>query len=114
MPLVTREVERILARRMRTKAKKRASESIRSRQIDDLEPRLTRRGYDTSTMAEQFDAKPAEIRKLLRGDLDPVLSQKLADEMRTAGLPLRIRRLRFSASADQQCSLVTTILHLLR
>ncbi len=36
---------------------------------------------------EQFDAKPAEIRQLLRGDLDPRRSQELMDEMRAAGLP---------------------------
>jgi len=34
-----------------------------------------------------FDAKPAEIRKRLRGDLDPGRSQELMDEVRAAGLP---------------------------
>jgi len=38
-------------------------------------------------MVEQFDAKPAEIRPLLRGDLDPGRTQELLDEMRAAGLP---------------------------
>jgi hypothetical protein len=38
-------------------------------------------------LAEQFDAKPAEIRRLLRGDLDPARSRELMDEMRAAGLP---------------------------
>lgn len=50
--------------------------------------RLTRHGYDTRTLAEQFDARPAEIRKLLRGALDPVRARELTDEMRAAGLPL--------------------------
>ena len=63
-------------------------DSILSRQIDDLEPQLTRHGYDTRMLAEQFDAKPAEIRKLLRGGLDPVRARELTDEMRAAGLPL--------------------------
>jgi type II secretory pathway predicted ATPase ExeA len=63
-------------------------ESILSRQIDDLEPQLTRHGYDTRTLAEQFDARPAEIRQLLRGSLDPVRAQELTDEMRAAGLPV--------------------------
>lgn len=63
-------------------------DSILSRQIDDLEPQLTRHGYDTRMLAEQFDAKPAEIRKLLRGGLDPVRTRELTDEMRAAGLPL--------------------------
>jgi hypothetical protein len=30
-----------------------------------------RNGYDIRGLAEQFDAKPAEIRQRLRGDLDP-------------------------------------------
>jgi len=61
--------------------------AILSRQINDLEPQLTRNGYDLGSLVEQFDAKPAEIRQLLRGDLDPRRSQELMDEMRAAGLP---------------------------
>jgi type II secretory pathway predicted ATPase ExeA len=63
-------------------------ENILSRQIDDLEPQLTRHGYDTKMLAEQFDARPTEIRKLLRGSLDPVRARELTDEMRAAGLPV--------------------------
>lgn len=62
-------------------------EAVLSRQFDDLEPRLTRSGYDARSLVEQFDAKPAEIRQLLRGDLDPARSRELMDEMRAAGLP---------------------------
>jgi type II secretory pathway predicted ATPase ExeA len=62
-------------------------EAVLSLRIDDLEPRLTRSGYDVRSLAEQFDAKPAEIRRLLRGDLDPARSRELMDEMRAAGLP---------------------------
>lgn len=62
-------------------------EAVLSLQIDDLEPRLTRNGYDVRSLVEQFDAKPAEIRRLLRGDLDPARSGELMDEMRAAGLP---------------------------
>ncbi|MEY5975247.1 AAA family ATPase, partial [Salmonella enterica subsp. enterica serovar Corvallis] len=39
-------------------------ESVLSRQLDDLEPTLTRHGYRLKDMVEQFDAKPAEIRAL--------------------------------------------------
>jgi type II secretory pathway predicted ATPase ExeA len=35
----------------------------------------------------EIGAKPAEIRRLLRGDLDPARSRELMDEMRAAGLP---------------------------
>ncbi len=62
-------------------------EAVLSLQIDDLEPRLTRNGYDIRNLVEQFDAKPAEIRQLLRGDLEPARSRELMDEMRAAGLP---------------------------
>jgi hypothetical protein len=39
-----------------------------------------RHGYSVRTLSEQFNAKPAEIRRLLRSEL--------AEEMRAAGLPL--------------------------
>jgi hypothetical protein len=35
-----------------------------SLRIDDLEPRLTRSVYDVRSLVEQFEAKPAEIRRL--------------------------------------------------
>ena len=63
-------------------------EAVLSRQLDDLEPRLTRHGYNVRTLSEQFDAKPAEIKRLLRGELDVARTRELADEMRAAGLPL--------------------------
>jgi len=56
--------------------------AVLSRQIDDLEPRLTRNGYDKRSLVEQFGARPAETRQLLRGDLDPDRSQELLDQMR--------------------------------
>lgn len=39
-------------------------ESVLSRQLDDLEPTLTRHGYRLKDMVEQFDATPSEIRAL--------------------------------------------------
>ena len=45
-------------------------EAVLSRKLDELEAPLTRNGYDLRSLIEQFDAKPAEIRRLLRGDLD--------------------------------------------
>jgi len=62
-------------------------EAILSRQINDLEPQLTRNGYDIRSLVEQFDAKPVEIRQLLRGELDAGRTRELMDEMRAAGLP---------------------------
>jgi hypothetical protein len=62
-------------------------EAVLSHRLNDLEPQLTRNGYDVRSLVEQFDAKPSEIRQLLRGDLDPGRSRELMDEMRAAGLP---------------------------
>ena len=62
-------------------------EAILSRELNDLEQHLTRDGNDIRSLVERFDAKPSEIRQLLRGDLDPGRSRELMDEMRAAGLP---------------------------
>jgi type II secretory pathway predicted ATPase ExeA len=37
-------------------------EAVLSSKRDDLEPQLTRNGYDLRSLVEQFDAKPAEMR----------------------------------------------------
>ena len=54
--------------------------------FDDLEPRLTRQGYSVKALADQFHAKPAEIRRFLNGQLDSTRTRELADQMRMAGL----------------------------
>ena len=54
----------------------------------DLEPQLTRHGYNVRALAEQFNAKPAEIKRFLRGELDTTRTRELTDEMLAAGLPL--------------------------
>jgi hypothetical protein len=56
--------------------------------FDDLDARLARIGYTPITLATQFDAKPAEIRRFLKGKLDSDRTTELADAMRSAGLPL--------------------------
>lgn len=63
-------------------------ESILSRQIDDLEPTLTRHGYRIKDIAEQFDTKPAEIKALFNNSLDPIRATELKEKMLVAGLPL--------------------------
>ena len=42
-----------------------------------VEPKLTRNGYDVRGLAEQFHAKPAEIKLLFRGQLDPTRTKEL-------------------------------------
>lgn len=56
--------------------------------FDDLDARLARMGYSSKTLAEQFDARPAEITKFMKGKLDSERTQELADAMRHAGLPV--------------------------
>lgn len=63
-------------------------ESVLSKQIDELEPKLTRHGYDVRGLAEQFNAKPAEIKSLFRGQLDAARTKELTEQMLSAGLPI--------------------------
>jgi len=44
--------------------------------------------YSPKTLAEQFDARPAEITKFMKGKLDSERTQELAAAMRKAGLPI--------------------------
>ena len=63
-------------------------DSVLSRQIDDLEPTLTRHGYQVKQIVEQFEAKPAEVRALFNNTLDPTRAGELRDKMIAAGLPI--------------------------
>jgi len=63
-------------------------ESVLSRQLDDLEPTLTRHGFRLKDMVEQFDAKQAEIRALFTNQLDPARTAELRDRMLAVGLPI--------------------------
>jgi type II secretory pathway predicted ATPase ExeA len=56
--------------------------------FDDLDARLARIGYTPKTLAEQFDARPTEINRFMKGKLDAERTQELTDAMRRAGLPL--------------------------
>jgi hypothetical protein len=56
--------------------------------FDALEPKLTRQGYSVKILAEQFNAKPTEIRRFLSGQLDTGRAHDLAEEMRAAGIAL--------------------------
>jgi type II secretory pathway predicted ATPase ExeA len=63
-------------------------DAVLSRQIDDLEPRLTRYGYDVKSIAEEFHIRPAEVRLFLQGQLDPARTRELTEQMLVAGLPV--------------------------
>ncbi len=67
-----------------------------SRQLDDLEPRPTRHGYDARSVerrrspdiADGFRVKPADVRLFLQGQLDPARTRELTEQMLVAGLPV--------------------------
>ena len=71
-------------------------EAVLSRQLDDLEPRLTRHGYDVRSVersrspdiADKFRVKPADVRLFLQGQLDPTRTRELTEQMLVAGLPV--------------------------
>ena len=56
--------------------------------FDDLEPRFTRQGYPVKVLAEQFHARPSEIRRFVGGQFDAGRTRDLADRMRAVGLAL--------------------------
>jgi len=62
--------------------------SILAKDIDELEPRLTRNGYNAKVLAEVLNAKPREIQALLRGQLAPGRAQELQHEMLAVGISL--------------------------
>jgi hypothetical protein len=63
-------------------------ESVLSRQLDDLEPTLTRNGYQIKDLADLFDAKPTEIKALFNNTLDASRAMELRTKFQAAGLPV--------------------------
>lgn len=63
-------------------------ETILSPQLDELEPRLRRHGYDVRSVAELASAKAADIQALLRGELEATRAREITDRLRAAGLPI--------------------------
>jgi type II secretory pathway predicted ATPase ExeA len=64
------------------------AKSVLSKQLDDLEPTLTRHGYCLRDLAEQFGAKPAEIKALFANQIEANRAKELRDQMQAAGLPI--------------------------
>lgn len=61
---------------------------ILAKDINDMEPVLTRHGYNVSALSELLDTKPAEIRSFLHGKLTPARSQELQNTLLKIGIPL--------------------------
>jgi hypothetical protein len=63
-------------------------ESVLARDLDGLEPRLTRHGYNAKALADLLQVRPADIRAFLAGRLPPSRTQELQQELLAAGFPL--------------------------
>lgn len=63
-------------------------DTVLAKDLDGLEPRLTRQGYNVKALADLLNAKPAEVRSFLRGKLPPSQTQEFQNEIRAAGIPL--------------------------
>lgn len=63
-------------------------EQVLAKDINGLEPTLTRHGYGFKVLADILHVRPAEIRSFLEGRLPASRAQELREEMLAAGLPL--------------------------
>jgi type II secretory pathway predicted ATPase ExeA len=63
-------------------------DSVLSKQIDDLEPTLTRHGYTAKMLTEMLGTKPGEIKALFRQTLEADRARELKEQMLAAGLPV--------------------------
>lgn len=71
-----------------TPVSKEIIESVLAPDLDELEPKLTRHGYSVKVLAELLNAKNAEIRSFLHGQLPAGRSEELRDQLLAVGLPL--------------------------
>lgn len=63
-------------------------ESVLAKDINGLEQKLTRHGYNVQTLATAVNVQPKTIRSFLRGKLSPGQSQEIQEDMLSAGIPL--------------------------
>jgi type II secretory pathway predicted ATPase ExeA len=63
-------------------------ESVLAKDLDGMEARLARNGYQASAIAEILNVRPAVIKSLFNGQLEPVKAQELKSELLAAGVPI--------------------------
>lgn len=63
-------------------------DSVIARDINDLEPRLTRYGYSVKTLAGVLHVRQNVVKSFLRGQLPPAQTQEIQNEMLAMGIPL--------------------------
>ncbi len=63
-------------------------DAVLAKDINAMEPVLTRHGYNIKALAELLDTKPTEIRSFLHGSLTPARTQELQNSLLAIGIPL--------------------------
>ena len=63
-------------------------ENVLAKDINGLEPRLPRQGYNAKVLADLLNVKPREIKSFLSGHLAPGRTQELQTELLAAEIPL--------------------------
>jgi hypothetical protein len=63
-------------------------DSVLSKQIDDLEPTLSRHGYTAKVLAEMLGTKRAEIKAMFKQNLEADRARDLKEKMLAARLPV--------------------------
>lgn len=63
-------------------------EQVLAQAINDIEPTLTRNGYDAATIAQQFGTRPSDVKAYLAGTIDPDRGRELTERLRQAGVPV--------------------------
>lgn len=63
-------------------------EAVLAKDINDLEPSLTRHGYNVRILFEELSVRPNVIRAFLRGKLPPGQAQELHSEMLASRIPV--------------------------
>ena len=63
-------------------------DSVIARDINDLEPRLTRYGYSVKTLAGVLHVRQNVVKSFLQGQLPPGQTQEIQNEMLALGIPL--------------------------
>ncbi len=71
-----------------TPVSKEIIESVLAPDLDELEPKLMWPGYSVKALAELLNAKNAEIRSFLHGQLPAGRPEELRDQLLAVGLPL--------------------------
>jgi hypothetical protein len=59
--------------------------------LHDLEPTVTRHGYNVTVVSELLNIRQADVRAFLRGQLPPGRTEELHNQLLATGIPLHDR-----------------------